>query len=114
MKKVLITVVIILGVLTCICDKTYAYKVTENTHSNTNSVTKVRAENPMERIGTMTALGGSIGAISATIFCLINIGKHKQVKIANSAGIYLDENNVEITRSEDVFVRSEIKKIRRN
>jgi hypothetical protein len=85
-----------------------------NTHSNTNSVTKVRAENPMERIGTMTALGGSIGAISATIFCLINIGKHKQVKIANSAGIYLDENNVEITRSEDVFVRSEIKKIRRN
>lgn len=55
-----------------------------------------------------------ISILVPTIFCLIQKSKHKAIRLATEADRYLDKNSVEITNSQDIFIRSHTSKVARS
>lgn len=60
-------------------------------------------------IGFSISIGVSL--LIPTIFCLVNKAKHKNVKLATHADTYLDKSSVNITHSNDIFIRSHTSRI---
>lgn len=58
--------------------------------------------------GTMIIQGVILGAVVASIVCLIVGFKHKPVKKAVHANQYINKNSVEITERHDRFVNSNV------
>ena len=114
MKKIIIFSIIFSFVFCIFTSKSLAYTYTENnvtyTRSDTkdNSVSKTlkKEKNKAKIIGVAII----VGVLVSSLVCGIIVSKHKPVKVARTANSYLDNNRVNITRSEDFYMRSSIDK----
>ncbi len=95
-------------------NKSRAYTYTENNVTYTRSDTKdnsVSKSLKKEKNNTKIVLFSTMGGVLiSSIICGILVSKHKPVRVARAANNYLDNNRVNITRSEDFFMRSSIDK----
>lgn len=60
-------------------------------------------------VGFAIAIG--ISLIVPTVFCLVKKSKHKAVRLATQANLYMDKSSFQITKAEDVFSHSHTSRV---
>lgn len=85
----------------------------KNTKTNNHLESEVSVTNALKEernIGFEIIKAAGISFFCSTILCIIIVSKHKPVKIAKTANNYLDENRIDITRRDDIFIEATVDK----